>query len=73
MYGIESAMSHKMLIFNAEIDFSSPADNCRIVCMLKMWRLQGGSQESIPQRNRFSQEIDAYKNSGSALKREVQR
>ncbi len=27
-YGTELAMSHKMLLFNAGIDFSSPADSC---------------------------------------------
>jgi hypothetical protein len=30
-YGIESAMSHKILIFKAGINFSSPADSCYIV------------------------------------------
>ncbi len=33
-------MSHKMLLFKAGIDFSSPADSCYIICVLEMcWSL----------------------------------
>ncbi len=36
-YGIESAIFYKMLIFTTGIDFSSPADSCRSVCLLEMY------------------------------------
>ncbi len=32
-YGTLSAMSHSMVIYKAEIDFSSPAASCSIVCV----------------------------------------
>jgi hypothetical protein len=45
-YGIASAMSHKIIIVKkVGIKFSSPAESCHIVCVLKMC---GPIEESFP-------------------------
>jgi hypothetical protein len=41
-YGIEPAMSHKMQIFKAGINFSSPSNSCQSVCVLEMFLSTGG-------------------------------